>query len=139
MSRVKTSFVWGPIVGLWALFYTIIEGLVMLITDAIFPVEDIDIARSFDQMEYNICPEAFGNHDLYVNPEDERCDKELEHIEIDKSYKTSYSTKPRNYKNRYRTTCTSPPIIPVEVPIIPQMGPEEVEIIPTKVPEVQIM
>lgn len=38
MSRVKTSFVWGPIVGLWALFYTIIEGLVMFITDAVLPV-----------------------------------------------------------------------------------------------------
>ena len=62
MSRVKTAFVWGPIVGLWALFFMMIEGFVMLLTDILWPVEDIDIQRSFDQMEYNMCPDAFGNH-----------------------------------------------------------------------------
>ena len=51
--------------------------------------------------------------------EDASHENSLEHIEIDKSYKSSYSTKPRNYKNRYRTTCSSPSIIPEEVPIIP--------------------
>ena len=56
MSRLKTTFAWGPVVGLWALFYTIIEGIVMLLTDIFFPEEDIDIARSFDQVEYNMCP-----------------------------------------------------------------------------------
>ena len=37
MARVKNSFVWGPIVGAWAVFYTIIEGIVMLITDILYP------------------------------------------------------------------------------------------------------
>ena len=37
MSRVKTTFSWGPVVGLWALFYTIVEGLVMLLTDLFLP------------------------------------------------------------------------------------------------------
>lgn len=133
MSRVKTSFVWGPIVGLWALFYTIIEGFVMLLTDVLFPVEDIDIQRSFDQMEYNICPEAFGNHQLYVDPEDKRCEKVIEHIEINNSYKTSYSIKPRNYKSRYSTICTTPPI-PEEVPIIEPIASEEVPIIQPRAP-----
>lgn len=37
MARVKNSFVWGPIVGVWAVFYTIIEGMVMLLTDILYP------------------------------------------------------------------------------------------------------
>ena len=43
MSRVKTTFAWGPVVGIFAVFYTIIEGLAMLLTDIFFPEEDIDI------------------------------------------------------------------------------------------------
>jgi phosphatidylinositol glycan class A protein len=50
MSRVKTTFAWGPVAGIFAVFYTIIEGLVMMLTEILFPEQDIDIARRFDQV-----------------------------------------------------------------------------------------
>lgn len=48
LSRLKSSFSWGPVVGLWALLFTIIEAISLVITEFILPEQDIDIVRSFD-------------------------------------------------------------------------------------------
>jgi hypothetical protein len=48
LSRLKSSFSWGPVVGLWALLFTIIEAISLVITEFVLPEQDIDIVRSFD-------------------------------------------------------------------------------------------
>lgn len=104
MSRVKTSFSWGPVIGLWAIFYTIIEGIVMMLADTFLPEQDIDIGRSFDHTNYNIDPLAFGNHEFYVNPTDLRDkNKKPEQIIIDQNFKNTKLPGYNNHKNRYRT------------------------------------
>jgi hypothetical protein len=72
MARIKSSYTWGPVIGLWALIYTIIEGIVLCLADIFLPESEIDIARSFSQEEYNEAPEKFGEHQLFVNTEDTR-------------------------------------------------------------------
>jgi hypothetical protein len=37
MSRLKSSISWGPVVGLWSLLYTIIEGICLFLTEIFFP------------------------------------------------------------------------------------------------------
>jgi len=56
MSRIKTSFSWGPVVGLIAVFYTILEALSLFVTEKLIPENDIDIARNFNNQSYNECP-----------------------------------------------------------------------------------
>lgn len=53
MSRIKSSFSWGPVVGLFSLLFTIIEAITLCITEKLFPEADIDIARNFDSNRYN--------------------------------------------------------------------------------------
>lgn len=48
LARLKSSVSWGPVVGLWAIFYTIIEALTLWITELLFPESEIDIVRNFD-------------------------------------------------------------------------------------------
>lgn len=48
LSRIKSSIAWGPVVGLWAVFYTMMEALVLWLTEFLFPAEDIDIVRNFN-------------------------------------------------------------------------------------------
>ena len=67
MSRIKSSFAWGPIIGLWAIIYTVIEGIILGLADIFLPDDEIDIARSFQHEEYAECPEKFGDHKVFVN------------------------------------------------------------------------
>jgi phosphatidylinositol glycan class A protein len=67
MSRIKSSFSWGPIVGLFSLLFTIIEAITLCITEKLFPECDIDIARNFDSNRYNKDQELYGEHEVYVN------------------------------------------------------------------------
>ncbi len=60
LSRVKSSLSWGPMVGLWALLFTIIEAAVLCIIDIFFPIGDIDVVRNFDNGEYNSDPCSYG-------------------------------------------------------------------------------
>jgi len=48
LSRLKSSFSWGPVVGIWALLYTIIEAFSLVMTEFFLSEQDIDIQRSFD-------------------------------------------------------------------------------------------
>ena len=67
MARIKSSMAWGPIICVWALIYTIIEGLILVLCDIFLPEDQIDIARTFANEEYTECPESFGNHKEIVN------------------------------------------------------------------------
>lgn len=57
MARIKSSFAWGPIIGLWAIIYTVIEGIILGLADYFLPEDQIDIARAFANEEYTECPE----------------------------------------------------------------------------------
>jgi phosphatidylinositol glycan class A protein len=72
MSRIKSSFSWGPIVGIFALLFTIIEAISLCITEKLFPESGIDIARNFDSNIYNKDRAMYGEHEVYVNPADVR-------------------------------------------------------------------
>ena len=72
MTKLKTSISWGPIVGVWALFYTIIEALTLMIVEIMYPESEIDIARNFSSETYNTSPQLFGDHEFYVNNKDIR-------------------------------------------------------------------
>ena len=67
MARIKSSFSWGPVVGLFSLLFTIIEAITLCITEKLFPESNIDIARNFDSKTYGQCPKAYGNHEVYVD------------------------------------------------------------------------
>jgi len=72
MARIKSSYTWGPVIGLWALIYTVIEGIALCLANIFLPEDEIDICRSFSQEEYNEAPEVYGDHHLFVNTEDTR-------------------------------------------------------------------
>ena len=67
VTRIKSSLSWGPLVGLWGIFFTIIEALVLVILEIAQPLTDIDVARSFDSETYNLDPASYGKHDLMVD------------------------------------------------------------------------
>ena len=67
MSRIKSSFAWGPIIGLWAIIYTVIEGIILVLADIFLPEDQIDIARAFTNEEYNESPLQFGDHKVFFN------------------------------------------------------------------------
>jgi hypothetical protein len=72
MARIKSSFSWGPVVGLFSLLFTIIEAITLCITEKLFPESNIDIARNFDSKTYGQCPKAYGNHEVYVDTQNVR-------------------------------------------------------------------
>jgi len=72
MSRIKSSFSWGPVVGLFSLLFTIIEAITLCITEKMFPECEIDIARNFDSTRYKKDLELYGEHEVYVNTSDIR-------------------------------------------------------------------
>lgn len=72
MARIKSSFSWGPVVGLFSLLFTIIEAITLCITEKLFPESNIDIARNFDTKTYKQCPKAYGDHQVWVNNQDVR-------------------------------------------------------------------
>lgn len=67
MGRIKSSFSWGPVVGLFSLLFTIIEAITLCITEKFFPESNIDIARNFDSKTYNQCPKSYGDHEVFVD------------------------------------------------------------------------
>lgn len=68
ISRIKSTLSWGPIVGLWAIMFTMMESIVLCLLEIFVPVTDIDIARTFDSETYNLDQTAYGKHDLVVDP-----------------------------------------------------------------------
>ena len=41
--RLKSNFSWGPVVGIYAVFYQMLEFLVLFLLDFIQPEDEIDI------------------------------------------------------------------------------------------------
>jgi hypothetical protein len=72
LARVKSSLSWGPLVGLWGILFTLIEAITLCLVEYFLPIQDIDIARSFDSVAYNVNPLDYGNHKFVVDPRKEK-------------------------------------------------------------------
>lgn len=62
LDRIKTSYMWGSVVGIWAVLYCIFETIILMLTETFLPEQDIDIVNSFDTSEYSKDMHAFGDH-----------------------------------------------------------------------------
>ena len=71
MSRIKSSLSWGSVAGIIGLFYTILEAIVLCLTEILLPESEIDICRSFESKIYNKNPTSFGNHVFVVDATEE--------------------------------------------------------------------
>lgn len=78
LVRLKTSLTLGSVASLISVAYTLLEAIVLLIVEILFPVSDIDILPSFNPKtviqkscgqtkQYCDDPLAFGDHLLSVN------------------------------------------------------------------------
>ena len=56
ITRLESSLAWGPVVGLWALLFAVLEMITLLIIDYVWPIEEIDKVQSFDSRQYNLHP-----------------------------------------------------------------------------------
>lgn len=143
MSRIKSSFAWGPIIGLWAIIYTVIEGIILGLADIFLPDDEIDIARSFQHEEYAECPEKFGDHKVFVNTQDSRylCSKHKNMKIIDENFDSFENRSISNLNTLQRYMTVKPEIGPkfqprkpiVEEAKEPEEQPELVKLITPEV------
>lgn len=49
---------------MWALFYTIIEFIVLFVTEMLYPLTGIDRLKIFDKESYEVDPLKYGNHKI---------------------------------------------------------------------------
>ena len=70
LTRLESSLAWGPVVGVWALLFCVLEMIVLVIIDIVWPAEQIDIVQSFDSKQYNLHPQDYGEHDAVLNSGD---------------------------------------------------------------------
>jgi phosphatidylinositol glycan class A protein len=96
LDRIKTAYTWGPLVGVYGIMYTILEAITLMITEIMFPIRDIDVARSFSTEKYNANLPRYGDHELYVDNTDSR-QKKAENKVIDQQY-SSEVTLPKAFK-----------------------------------------
>jgi len=43
LDRIKTSYMWGSVVGTWAVLYCIFESIILMLTEYFLPEQDIDV------------------------------------------------------------------------------------------------
>ena len=72
LDRLKTAYTWGSVVGLFAVLYTIFEAITLMITETLWPENEIDVVRTFKSTDYNEDITVFGDHELYVDSSDKR-------------------------------------------------------------------
>jgi len=53
LDRLKTAYTWGPVVGLFAVLYAVFEVITLMITETLWPENEIDMVRSFSSNDYN--------------------------------------------------------------------------------------
>ena len=62
LARLKTALCFGPITGLFAIAYLVIESLTLMLCEWLLPESEIDIARNFNVNEYQEKPVYYGDH-----------------------------------------------------------------------------
>lgn len=53
LDRLKTAYAWGTVVGLWGIFFAVFEAITLLITEYLWPEQNIDVCRNFEASLYN--------------------------------------------------------------------------------------
>lgn len=65
-ERVKSSFAWGPAIGLIAVFFTVFEFLIMAVAEYFRPADEICAVRAFQTENYVKRPQKYGDHEFRV-------------------------------------------------------------------------
>ena len=58
--------------GVYGIMYTILEAITLMLTEILFPIAKIDVARTFNTEKYNQNLPRYGDHELYVDNTDSR-------------------------------------------------------------------
>ena len=66
LQKLKSVFASGPLIGFCALLHLLLEYVLLFILNHIWPINEIDIRRNFNQNYYKINPYKFGDHDFKV-------------------------------------------------------------------------
>ena len=72
LSRIKSAYGWGPIVGLIGVLFTLMEVITIFFTELFWPETNIDVSRSFNATQYNENITKVGSHEFYANNKDKR-------------------------------------------------------------------
>ena len=67
LQKIKSNFSWGPISGFFAVLYQMVEFIILMVIDWIFPIDEICIARNFNIQWYLINPHRFGDHEFRID------------------------------------------------------------------------
>ena len=87
LDRIKSSYAWGPAIGIWAILFTILEAIVLFVIENLWPEQDIDVVRDFDTVRYSTNLHKYGDHQLYVDTKDPRTvEKPCTDVIIDHDY-----------------------------------------------------
>lgn len=105
LDKLKTAYTWGPVAGIYAILFHIMELMIIFLTETFWPEEDIDIIRSFNSEMYSEDMHKFGEHHFYVDSKDPRnLLKPQETIIIDRSYSVeTHRISTVNHKRRFET------------------------------------
>ena len=63
---MKTGISFGIVVGIWALFFVIIEAISVFLIESLQSEKDNDTMRFFDARKYNNNFKKYGNHKFEV-------------------------------------------------------------------------
>lgn len=97
VSRVKSAASWGSHIGIWALFYTIIEFFVLFVVEMLYPVTGIDQRKIFDKETYEVDPLKYGNHKIRMTDYAKSYQKETNSTSDELSLvKVDVTTQPRD-------------------------------------------
>lgn len=123
LSRVKSAAAWGPNIGIWALFYTVFECFVLVLTEFLYPASNIDIQHHFDKESYCEAPLSYGDHtaqikDLAKPPVKKMKDEEVgtvkflnhEEVRLDmyKAYGEDLPVLPKRFNRKRRYEMVRP-------------------------------
>jgi len=117
-DRLKTAYSWGVIAGFYAMIFSIMEFVTLMVLDIFWPESEIDIVRPMEHQDYSTDPHSFGEHHFFVSNKDERnLLVQTDTVKIDCTYT---ATRDRieivNHKRRF-ITCNLPrPIVnPIDI------------------------
>ena len=66
LQKLKSVFASGPLIGFCALFHLLLEYFMIFILNHLWPMNEIDIRRNFNQKYYNLNPYRFGDHNFNI-------------------------------------------------------------------------
>jgi hypothetical protein len=123
LDRLKTAYAWGTVVGLWGIFFAIFEAITLLITEYLWPEQNIDVARNFEASLYNSQEDvtSFGDHMLYVDNTDKRSKKVRTETNVKRSIPLSRETRYSTFKPSEQQIIIEKPKLEVVIEAKPEV------------------